>query len=99
MVAINTREIDSYVAKPSPAHAIILVFGADIGLVRERADALIKSAVDDINDPFSLVRLEGDDLAAEPSRRVDEAMTVPLFGGRRAIRLSRRSTNINNISC
>lgn len=96
MVAINTREIDSYVAKPSPAHAIILVFGADVGLVRERADALIKSAVDDINDPFSLVRLEGDDLAAEPSRLVDEAMTVPLFGGRRAIRVRAGGKNFSS---
>jgi len=33
------------------------------------------------------VRLDGDELAAEPSRLVDEAMTVPLFGGRRAIRV------------
>ena len=55
--------------------------------MRERADALLESAVDDPNDPFSLVRLDGDELSAEPSRLVDEAMTVPLFGGRRAIRV------------
>ncbi|ETR77796.1 DNA polymerase III subunit delta [Afipia sp. P52-10] len=96
MVAINTREIETYVAKPSPAHAVILVFGADVGLVRERADALIASAVEDVNDPFSLVRLEGDDLAAEPSRLVDEAMTVPLFGGRRAIRVRAGSKNFSS---
>ena len=87
MVAVSNREVESYLAKPNPAHAIILLFGADVGLVRERADALIAAAVDDVNDPFSLVRLEGDDLASEPSRLVDEAMTVPLFGGRRAIRV------------
>jgi len=87
LVAIGPRDIETYLAKPNPAHAIILVFGADVGLVRERADALIAAAVDDINDPFSMVRLEGDDLAADPSRLVDEAMTVPLFGGRRAIRV------------
>src|SRR5438874_10769377 len=34
-----------------------------------------------------MVRLDGDELSAEPSRLVDEAMTVPLFGGRRAIRV------------
>src|SRR5437868_14378004 len=51
------------------------------------------SAVDDPNDPFSLVRLDGDELAAEPSRLVDEAMTVPLFGGRRAIRVRAGSKN------
>jgi len=38
----------------------------------ERADALVASAVDDPADPFSLVRLDGDELAAEPSRLVEE---------------------------
>jgi DNA polymerase-3 subunit delta len=87
LVAISNRDIETYLAKPNAAHAVILVFGADVGLVRERADTLIAAAVDDVNDPFSMVRLEGDDLAADPSRLVDEAMTVPLFGGRRAIRV------------
>ena len=87
MVALSAREIDSFIAKPDAGRPIILVFGADAGLVRERADALIASAVDDVNDPFALVKLEGDDLANEPSRLVDEAMTIPLFGGRRAIRV------------
>ena len=96
MVAINNREVESYLAKPSPTHAIILIYGADVGLVRERADALIAAAVDDVNDPFSLVRLEGDDLAGEPSRLVDEAMTVPLFGGRRAIRVRGGGRNFSS---
>ena len=87
MVALRGREIDSYLARPDPARPIVLLYGPDAGLVRERADALIASAVDDPNDPFSLVKIDGDDLAAEPSRLVDEAMTVPLFGGRRAIRV------------
>jgi DNA polymerase-3 subunit delta len=87
MVALSTREIDGFIAKPDANRPIILVFGADAGLVRERADALIASAVDDVNDPFALVRLDGDELANEPSRLVDEAMTIPLFGGRRAIRV------------
>jgi DNA polymerase-3 subunit delta len=87
MVALRGRDVDSYLARPDSARPIVLLYGPDAGLVRERADALIASAVDDINDPFSMVRLDGDDLAAEPSRLVDEAMTVPLFGGRRAIRV------------
>src|ERR1700759_4294832 len=87
MVALRGKEIDAYLARPDAGRPIILLYGPDAGLVRERADALIKSAVDDPNDPFSLVKLDGDELAAEPSRLVDEAMTVPLFGGRRAIRV------------
>src|SRR4051795_2148086 len=87
MVALRGKEIDAYLARPDAGRPIILLYGPDAGLVRERADALIASAVDDPNDPFSLVRLDGDELSAEPSRLVDEAMTIPMFGGRRAIRV------------
>jgi DNA polymerase-3 subunit delta len=87
MVALRGKEIDAFLARPDPGRPIILLYGPDAGLVRERAEALLRSAVDDPDDPFSLVRLDGDELSAEPSRLVDEAMTVPLFGGRRAIRI------------
>jgi DNA polymerase-3 subunit delta len=87
LVALRGKEVDAFLARPDPGRPIILLYGPDAGLVRERADALMASAVDDPNDPFSLVRLDGDELSAEPSRLVDEAMTVPLFGGRRAIRV------------
>jgi DNA polymerase-3 subunit delta len=87
MVALRGKEIDSFLARPDPGRPIVLLYGPDAGLVRERADALLKSAVDNVDDPFSLVRLDGDELSAEPSRLVDEALTVPLFGGRRAIRV------------
>src|SRR5689334_13022535 len=85
MVALKTADIDRFVAKPNQAQPVILVYGPDAGLVRERAEALVRSAVDNIDDPFSLVRLEGDALASEPARLVEEANTIPLFGGRRAI--------------
>src|ERR1700676_116038 len=87
MVALRGKEIDAFLARPDPGRPIILLYGPAAGLVRERAEALLASAVDDPNDPFSLVRLDGDELSAEPARLVDEAMTVRLFGGRRAIRV------------
>jgi DNA polymerase III subunit delta len=87
VVALRGKDIDAFLARPDSGRPIILLYGPDAGLVRERADALIASAVDDPNDPFSLVRLDGDELSAEPSRLVDEAMTIPMFGGRRAIRV------------
>jgi DNA polymerase-3 subunit delta len=85
MVAIKNTEVDSFLARPNAAQPIVLVFGPDAGLVRERVDAIVGTSVDDPRDPFALVRLEGDALASEPSRLAEEADTVPLFGGRRAI--------------
>jgi len=65
MVALRGKEIDAFLARPDPGRPIILLYGSDAGLVRERADALLGSAVDDPSDPFSLVKLDGDELSAE----------------------------------
>jgi len=94
MVALKPAEIDAFVARPDPARPVVLVYGPDAGLVSERANALIDAAVDDRNDPFSLVRLEGEELAADPARLVEEAQTIPLFGGRRAVWVKAGSRNI-----
>ena len=64
---------------------MFLLFGADVGLVSERARQILKGLVDDPADPFQLIRLGGDEIARDPGRLVDEAGTIPLFGGRRAI--------------
>ena len=85
MVAVKPADGDAFVARPDPARPVVLVFGPDAGLVHERVEALIRSAVDDIADPFALVRLEADELSANPQRLVEEAQTIPLFGGRRAV--------------
>src|SRR6202167_1995190 len=94
MVAIKAADVDSFVARPDPARPVVLVFGPDAGLVSERVNALVKASVDDANDPFALARLEAEDLSAEPSRLVEEAQTIPLFGGRRAVWVKAGSRNI-----
>jgi DNA polymerase-3 subunit delta len=63
-------------------------------LVRERAEAIIRASVDDPHDPFALVRIDGEELAGDPLRLVDEANTVPLLGGRRAVAVRAGSRNI-----
>jgi DNA polymerase III subunit delta len=85
MVAFKAAEVEGFMARPHPDKPIVLVFGPDAGLVHERAAALVRSSVDDPSDPFGLAILEGDTLADMPERLVEEAHTIPLFGGRRAI--------------
>ncbi|HZL60914.1 MAG TPA: DNA polymerase III subunit delta [Pseudolabrys sp.] len=96
MTAIKASDVDRFIAKPDPAQPIVLVFGPDAGLVRERVDALVRAAVDDPNDPFAFVRIEGEELSANPSRLVEEAHTIPLFGGRRAVLVKAGSRNISS---
>jgi DNA polymerase-3 subunit delta len=85
MVALKNAQVDRFVARPDPGRPVLLVYGPDAGLVRERVTALIGGAVSDPHDPFVLARLDGDALASEPMRLVEEASTIPLLGGRRAV--------------
>ncbi len=94
MVAIKAADVDAFVARPDPARRVVLVFGPDAGLVGERVRAILAASVDDLNDPFALARLEGEELTAEPSRLTEEALTMPLFGGRRAVWVKAGSRNI-----
>jgi DNA polymerase-3 subunit delta len=87
MVALKRAEIDAFLAKPAPTYPVVLVYGADGGLVRERGEAILRASVDDAGDPFALVRLDGEEVARDPARLIDEATTIPLFGGRRAVGL------------
>lgn len=94
MVAIKAHEADRALAKPDPAWRLFLFYGPDSGLVSERSVALARASVDDPDDAFQLIRMDGDDVAADPLRLVDEANTIGLFGGRRAIRVSQTSKQI-----
>jgi DNA polymerase III subunit delta len=86
VTAVKAGEVEGLLRRgPDPRIALLLVYGPDAGLVGERARKLAEGAVDDPADPFQLVRLEGDAVASDPGRLVDEATTVALFGGRRAV--------------
>ena len=76
MVAVKATDVDAFVARPDPARRVVLVFGPDAGLVGERVHALLAASVDDINDPFALARLDGEEITADPSRLTDEALTM-----------------------
>jgi DNA polymerase-3 subunit delta len=87
-------DIDAFVRRPDAAYPVILVYGPNGGLVRERADRLAGTAAGADADAFQLARLDGDDIAGDPLRLADEANTVGLFGGRRIIRVRAGSRNL-----
>ncbi len=94
MVAVRPGDVEAILARRDPGKTVVLLFGPDIGLVRERADALVRASVSDASDPFALVRLEGDELSSDPRRLIDETSTIGLFGGERVIRVRAGSRNI-----
>ncbi len=85
MTAIRARDAEKFVAAPPDSIFLFLVYGADAGMVRERALAIVNKRIDDRHDPFQFVEMSGDSVSADPLALLDEANTAPLFGGRRAI--------------
>ena len=93
MVAIRHREADALLAKPIDHLGYFLFHGSDSGVIAERIDVVIAASIEDPNDPFQLVRLDGDELSRDPGRLADEVNSIGLFGGRRAILIRAGSRN------
>ena len=94
MVALRTGDIEAFLTRPDPKRPVVLVFGPDSGLVRERSEMLVRGAAPADADPFSSVTLDGELLAADPGRLADEARTLGLFGGRRVVHVRAGGRNI-----
>ena len=78
-------EVDSWLARPDPAISIVLLYGPDRGLVAERAKAFAGKIGLPLDDPFSVVRLDGSEVDRDDGRLLDEARTVPMFSDRRLL--------------
>tara|TARA_R110000868_G_scaffold2809_2_gene19364 strand:+ start:597 stop:1640 length:1044 start_codon:yes stop_codon:yes gene_type:complete len=84
---ISPREADPFCRKPDPKIRAVLVYGPDGGLIRERMNALLRSVVEDVSDPFRISDLTDADLKSDPARLADEAAAIAMLGGRRVVRL------------
>ena len=82
---ISGSRINQFLRQPGPDVAAVLLFGPDRGLVRERAEALVMTVVDDLADPFRVTEFTGADIKADPPSLGDEAAQLSMTGGRRVI--------------
>lgn len=87
MTALKGKAIDAFVAKRDASVAAILVYGPDLGLVRERADKIARQVCPDFKDPFNYIELTDADLKGDPARLADEAAALSMMGGARVVRI------------
>ncbi len=80
------RDIKSFALNPPQDVAVILVYGPDYGLMKERIESIAKKTVPDITDPFNVSDLDLDTLE-NPSQIIDEANTISMMGGKRLVRV------------
>jgi DNA polymerase III subunit delta len=75
--------VAGFLRAPPPNIRVIVLYGDDIGMIRDRSDALIRGAAGSIDDPFQVADLLRDDIDRLP----EEAAALSLMGGRRAVRV------------
>jgi DNA polymerase-3 subunit delta len=97
-VKLTASQVDRFLRRPDPAAAVVLVYGPDEGLVRERVERVIRSVLEDPTEPFRASVLDLEAVRAEPARLVDEARSLCLLGGRRVVRL-RQATDQATAAC
>ncbi len=79
---VAAAEAEAFLRDPGGCR-VVLLYGDDAGMIRERADALVRGAAGSLDDPFLVV-----ELAREEAGRIqDEAASLPMTGGRRVVRV------------
>lgn len=91
---LTWKQIDPFVKNPDPAAKVILIYGPDSGLMKERAQTIGKTVVEDLSDPFNVITLSTDILNEDPARLSDEANAMSMMGGRRLIRVEEASDKL-----
>ncbi len=79
---LDTRQVPGFLRDPG-ACRLVLLYGEDEGLIRERAQALTKLVGGSLNDPFRVVELERDTW----SQISGEMAALSMIGGRRVVRV------------
>ena len=88
---LGGAQVERFLRQPDPARPVVLVYGPDEGLVRERVERLIRAVLEDPKDPFRTSELGVDQVRGDPARLADEARSLCLLGGRRVVRLRQAS--------
>ncbi|MEO1039060.1 MAG: DNA polymerase III subunit delta [Pseudomonadota bacterium] len=83
----RANEVDARIARPDASVQIFLIYGPDRGLVRERAERLAGTLVENPDDPFGVTRLSDEDIKADPAALADAMAALSLMGGDRLVRL------------
>lgn len=78
---LDARRVESFLDSPGVAR-VVLLFGDDIGMIRERSSRLVRTVAGSLDDPFRVSDLEKDGVG----RIAEEMASRSLTGGRRVVR-------------
>jgi DNA polymerase-3 subunit delta len=79
-VKLEPRRTEAFLRDPGAAR-VVLLYGDDAGLIRERAARLVQVVAGSADDPFRVVELERDGVGSIGA----EMASLPMTGGRRVV--------------
>ena len=79
---LAAARIPSFLRDPGDVR-VVLLFGEDAGMIRDRAEALVRAVAGSLDDPFLVTELPREDIKQLPN----EAAGLSLMGGRRVVRV------------
>ncbi len=79
---LGPAQVGGFLRNPGNAR-VVLLYGEDLGMIRERAEALVRLVAGTLDDPFRVTELSREEIRRLP----DEASEGSLMGGRRVIRV------------
>ena len=88
MVAIKAHQAEKFLASPDKSLHAFLFYGSDAGLISERAAQTAKRIAASEDPPGEIIRLSDTDLDGDRDRLGVELRTIPMFGGRKIVRVT-----------
>lgn len=79
---IAPARIQAFLRDPGDCR-VVLLFGEDAGMIRDRAESLVRTIAGSLDDPFLVTELPREDI----KRLTNEAAGLSLMGGRRVVRV------------
>lgn len=84
---LDSARVAGFLADPPGNCRAVLLYGDDAGLIRERAETLVRAVAGSSDDPFRVAELDRDGIGRIP----EEMAAFALTGGRRAVRVREAS--------
>ena len=79
---VMPARVQAFLRDPG-AVRVVLLYGEDAGMIRDRAETLVRAIAGSLDDPFLIVELARDQMRDLPN----EAASMALTGGRRVVRI------------
>jgi DNA polymerase-3 subunit delta len=87
MILSKRPDIERFLGRPDPQVRAAVIYGRDMGVVRDRGHQLAAKIAANPDDPFDVAQLTDGDLDGDAGRLEGELAAQSLMGGRRLVRL------------